>query len=228
VSQAIKDSSMSNLLTETQSADIAGVSLDTIKKYCEIGLLNPIKNNEGSYFKEDEIRSLFYTKKAFLNPILQTQQSTTPSPTPTTNNFQTKEDLQPISLKEILEETPEIKTEVTSTPIVESISSTPPVSSIVASSQEQISPSTANQDAAIHTATIDVENINLKQQVEILKEERDWLRRRVEQLELRSEREQMLLLSESETVRRLVNKNEKKIWSLPFFNWFSEVDQHKK
>lgn len=46
----------------------------------------------------------------------------------------------------------------------------------------------------------------LREQLEMVKEERDWLRTRLERLEARSEREQMLLLSESETVRSLISQ----------------------
>ena len=56
----------------------------------------------------------------------------------------------------------------------------------------------------------------LREQIELLREERDWLRRRIEQLELRGEREQMLLLSEKDTVRRLVDGTVSRRWSLPF------------
>lgn len=57
----------------------------------------------------------------------------------------------------------------------------------------------------------------LREQLEMVKEERDWLRTRLERLEARSEREQMLLLSESETVRSLISqRNDKKrsFWNI--------------
>lgn len=76
-------------------------------------------------------------------------------------------------------------------------------------------------------------NKSLRQQVEMLQEERDWLRQRVERLEQRSEREQMLLLSENETVRRLISSREqhadrRSIWrfALPWFG-FSDDKQQK-
>ncbi len=66
-------------------------------------------------------------------------------------------------------------------------------------------------------------NRGLREQLEMLRSERDWLRDRVEKLESRSEREQMLLLSESETVRRLVTNSSanRSFWAraLP---WFSD------
>ncbi len=52
-------------------------------------------------------------------------------------------------------------------------------------------------------------NKRLRAEIQELKEERVWLRSRLEKLEARSEREQMLLLYESETVRTLVNAQTK-------------------
>ncbi len=62
-------------------------------------------------------------------------------------------------------------------------------------------------------------NKSLREQIQILREERDWLRERIEKLEARSEREQMLLLSESENVRSLISTNNKPFWqrALPWF-----------
>ena len=62
-------------------------------------------------------------------------------------------------------------------------------------------------------------NQNLREQIEILKEERNWLRQRLEKLETRSEREQMLLLAESETVRALVSQRQEH--TKKRVSWFS-------
>ena len=72
-------------------------------------------------------------------------------------------------------------------------------------------------------------NQTLREQIELLREERDWLRQRIEHLETRSEREQMLLLAESETVRRLV-KTESLTEKLLNFRlpWFSNPSDERK
>ncbi|HMO16914.1 MAG TPA: hypothetical protein PKA63_01085 [Oligoflexia bacterium] len=49
---------------------------------------------------------------------------------------------------------------------------------------------------------------SLKDQLEIVKDERNWLRRRIEKLEAQVEREQMILISETETVRSMVLQRE--------------------
>lgn len=62
-------------------------------------------------------------------------------------------------------------------------------------------------------------NKRLRDEIYELKKERDWLRERLEKVEARSEREQMLLLHESETVRALLNERPKRpFWTaLPWF-----------
>lgn len=71
-------------------------------------------------------------------------------------------------------------------------------------------------------ATDELLEINqlLRIQIQIMREERDWLRERVEKLEERSEREQMLLLAESQTVRSLLAKEQRQrrwAFALPWF-----------
>jgi len=63
-------------------------------------------------------------------------------------------------------------------------------------------------------AELVAENRRLREEVNELKQEREWLKERLEKLEARCERDQMLLLSESETVRRLATSDSKKsFWS---------------
>jgi DNA-binding transcriptional MerR regulator len=64
-------------------------------------------------------------------------------------------------------------------------------------------------------------NRQLRDQLRTLSSERDWLKERLEKLEERSEREQMLLLSTSQTMRDLIqNKKPENSGFLSFLNWF--------
>ena len=58
---------------------------------------------------------------------------------------------------------------------------------------------------AVRLEDLIFENRSLKDKLKNIEDERDWLRKRVEQLEERSGREQMLLLSEKETLREVLN-----------------------
>jgi hypothetical protein len=95
---------------------------------------------------------------------------------------------------------------------------------------EEIPPENAIRqvhDAELSSYDLVGSNKTLREQIEILKSERDWLRTRLEKLEERTERDQMLLLSETQTVRKLIQtgleptKSEKGIASwlraIPFF-----------
>ncbi|MBX7138950.1 MAG: hypothetical protein K1X83_13325 [Oligoflexia bacterium] len=61
-------------------------------------------------------------------------------------------------------------------------------------------------------------------QLEDLKHERDWLKTRIEKLEQKAERDQLLLLSESQTVRKLVAlQGQKKSAMRSALEWFGFV-----
>ena len=49
-----------------------------------------------------------------------------------------------------------------------------------------------------------------EREIEDLRKERDWLRTRIERLEEKSERDQLLLLAETQTIRKLVNLTHQK------------------
>ena len=90
-----------------------------------------------------------------------------------------------------------------------------------ASSEPQPQPETSQEAVTVEKLPItsSPESIeltkSLREQVKVLKEERNWLRERVEKLEARLDREQMLLMSDHEIIRSLVpqNQNKRKFWS---------------
>ncbi|MCC6953574.1 MAG: hypothetical protein IT290_05610 [Deltaproteobacteria bacterium] len=49
-------------------------------------------------------------------------------------------------------------------------------------------------------------NRSLREQIQMLRDEREWLRQRVEKFETRTERDQMLLISENDTVKTLIQQ----------------------
>lgn len=68
----------------------------------------------------------------------------------------------------------------------------------------------------------------LREQLDEIKRERDWLRDRVEKLETHSERDQMLLLAESETVRRLINQQKRKSFWAFALPWLGADDAKRR
>ena len=229
------------LLTEEQSAEIAGVSIDTLKQYKDFGLLEPVWREGVILFKESEIRTLFYTSeqgfrsreqghnpKSVSSPEAQTTSldSQKQSPDANSSNFAAestatiKADIlssSPITLDKVLEETPK-----ETAGIVESLADTASATIPPETGAPRLAKAADEQQSASISADSELLDLNriLREQIQILREERDWLRARVEKLEARSEREQMLILAESENVRSLIGqKRQKSIWrlALPWF-----------
>ena len=50
------------LLSEEESARVAEVTIETIRKYRDCGLLDPVLKDNETFFQELDIRTLFYTK----------------------------------------------------------------------------------------------------------------------------------------------------------------------
>ena len=177
-------SSSIRLLTEEQSAKIAEVSVDTIRKYRDCGLLDPIVKDNRTFFQELDIRTLFYAKFKERERVFEPPAEPVP----------------------IVEPAPEATPEPA--PVLEAIHAEP-VEEIPAIPAVEVVGQTNDLPAAGELVEI---NKSLRDQIQILREERDWLRERIEKLEARSEREQMLLLSESENVRKLINTTRKGFW----------------
>ncbi len=184
-----------NLLTEQQSSEMAGVSLETIKMYANCGLLPVTKKDNQNFFKEIDIKTLFYSQlqdnketkvepESASFPEQHARATTTTEPEP-----------------EKKAEAPKIETfEASCDTTIETTKEEP----------QQLTLNTIRADKYFPT-TVELLEINksLRDQIQILREERDWLRERIEKLESRSEREQMLMLSESENLRSMINLNKK-------------------
>jgi hypothetical protein len=196
----------SRLLTEAESASLAGVTLETIRQYGDFGLLQPIVRDEQVFFQESEIRSLFYTRAPRAAQI--TPQEQEPSPNKTTLEAEQNAET-------------ESNAAAQNTHSAQSGNGQQPVSSAAPDSPGQtdaqpkdaVQPQLQTHEAQASSPSAELAQLNetnrsLREQVEILREERNWLRERIEKLESRSEREQMLLMSESETVRNLIRNKE--------------------
>jgi len=261
-------------LTEEESAQIAEVSIDTIRKYRDCGLLDPIIKDNSTFFQELDIRTLFYAKfkereqrtdsantrtiDIALSPTPPVTTTTVSLTTPVSEAVDTSQlesaakaeadsqikngsDAAPprnqsIELTQPLPERSEEKAQ--DDPFVIELGSEselrshsepimPPEGGFMRSPETQESPISSRESAtqgsgsALPAANELLEiNKSLREQIQILRDERDWLRERIEKLESRSEREQMLLLSESENVRKLISSSKKSFWqrALPWLN----------
>ena len=273
------------LLTEEESAQIAEVSIDTIRKYRDCGLLDPIVKDNSTFFQELDIRTLFYAKfkereqraepepshrtidiaLASVPPVVPPVTTTTVSlTTPVSEAVNTAElesaakaEADAAELKaaasqaEVRRQEGAPQTDSGSTaqtmsqpttqtwgdePFVIELGSESELrnhSEPIAAPDGGFEQSSGAEKGPISGAKNDLTgsslpaanelleiNKSLREQIHILRDERDWLRERVEKLESRSEREQMLLMSESENVRKLINSSKKSFWqrALPWLN----------
>lgn len=201
------------LLTEEESASIAEVTIDTIRKYRDCGLLDPIVKENQTFFQELDIRTLFYTKFKDHNPLFAIKtkppeaaaQPETVSPSPAAETpYEEK-----VVVEAPAEPSPEAANEAVTPEFVESSGPTKKLEENLAS-------------ALPPSAEMIELNKSLRLQIQILREERDWLRERIERLEARSEREQMLLLSQNENVRNLIKTTSKKGFWAKALPWLAE------
>ena len=198
----------SNLLSAEESANIAGVSKETIEQYVSYGLLEPIVHNNEAKFRESDIRSLFYTRVS--KPKTEPAKKHSPMPI---------DDEEVPSLSQILSETT-AESEKIAPSDDEAIEEKSALSEedSTAGKNESLNSKIEKQEVPDSTVNPDKDLLSsLNAQIELLREERDWLRERVERLETRADREQMLLLSESETVRSLLRSTEVRAKPEPFW-----------
>ncbi len=235
----MSESNQCRFLTCKEAALSASVGEETILKYKELGLLRSFRVNGQEQYREDEIKLIFNSKKKFQakqnSPHVQTEKIKLTSQ----NAQQPSEELPTLSeilAGEILARetlTSEILTEdrlaenssqhITTKEQVDNSKQLP-------NDDQQASYPTEfvkNRENTQESAVFDIPSIelleltrSLKDQLEMIKEERNWLRRRVEKLESSIEREQMLAISKTETIRNLIDhtKTQKKSWSF-FLPW---------
>jgi DNA-binding transcriptional MerR regulator len=202
-----------NLLTINEAAGLSGVSMDTIRRYRDLGLLRKYEKDGAEHFSEEDIKLLFNAKIKKVTDSALSGDST--------ENTAEKEALP--RLQDIIRE-------------AEGSSGKPLTAETISKSKRTHKENTIHLDTPIDTAgqdstyhhhqehlresedrISDISSIELlelsrtlKDQLEIVKEERNWLRKRIEKLESLTERDQMLRMSESETIRSLISQREEK------------------
>jgi hypothetical protein len=177
---------MRQYFTELEAAEAAGVSLDTIKEFITLGVL---KLNPA-----DAVYSQNYLTQADLIA-----------------SFHSLKDLGvTVEIPKPPQEKP--------TAVAEAADPEPVAEQVEVTTSPASSVETDHGSTFIEHRSFELLDLNkaLKDQIEILKQERDWLRTRVEKLEIRTERDQLLLMSETKTVQSLLphHTERKGFWSL--------------
>ncbi len=214
----MNDENQSRFLNLDEAASNANVGQETILKYKDLGLLQAFRINGQEQFREDEIRLVFNSrKKSLLNQTKKTDEinseaakNSQPKIVKTESNRTppNHEDELP-TLNDILKDNVEIETvsqsnDSSATSFEDNTWENSP-------SDHNVFKSNVDSGNSHHFDIPSIELLeltrSLKDQLETIREERNWLRRRVEKLESTIEREQMITISKDETLRNLIEQH---------------------
>ncbi len=220
---------MSNksFLTEPEAATFSGVSVQTLSRFAEAGYLTVETSSEGERsYSRDDITSVFGISEGSLArkveeshdaPEVVSSQSSViqfPSKKEDADIIQKPapvEQVESESFEEGLEEPvqgQDIQAEKNAT------GDTPVLDGELARMQNIID---------IQEKILDMRDEQLKE----VRKERDWLRERVERLEQKAERDQLLLLAETQTLRQLIT-HEKRSPVRATLEWLGFVEPQKE
>ena len=194
------------LLSEDQAAALARVSPSTLARYAEAGYFQVEQTSGERLYSRRALSAVF----GITIPV-DTESSTTsvrenviPFPTPT-NRGDVAENQSTVAVSDAVE-VPDALSECTSEPSPESpIEDPAPLE--VGDLSIEASPTESESPVSDFTNIIKMHADILSRQereIEDLRSERDWLRKRVENLEQKAERDQVLLMSEAQTVKQLI------------------------
>lgn len=194
-------------MSESESTRFAGVTLDTLRQYERFGLLQSVRKDNEVFYRENDLRTVFGVNESSRSPESNSEQPLTqPNVAQAPQQFPNPEP-------------PRTEGNPIHTATVEP-ERVPPAAAQSQFEQtqgqdfHQFRPQNPTFDSGVtysHPQSPGVfemleSNKTLREQIQILKDERDWLRKRVEKLETRTERDQMLLIAENETVKGLMHQ----------------------
>lgn len=218
---------MQDYISEREAANVAGVSVATLNRFVETGYLQLEVDNDGvRLFSKNELQRLFNV----------TQLS--PARSYDSENF--------VSSNNIQAQTVESETQDKSAQLHSDQSSQtnpPQTNQATETSQneqsQKISLSEAapnsEQSKAINYLEQEVSKFKRiselqerildirEQQIQDLKSESNWLRQRIEKLEEKSSREQLILMANTETVRNLLLEHKRKSTLRAALEWFNII-----
>jgi len=206
------------LLSESESAVRAGVSIATLKQFVQFGFLSAVERDGSMYFKEPDIRSVFATDfVGYDSEASGTQSGSNSRSTDHSTGHSATYSNGPAFNDNLTNGEAQTQT----TKPVESIAG-----DVVHADETTLSVQT--DDSVVSQYELIAMNRRLREEIRMLRDERDWLRTRLEKLEFRSERDQMLLLSESQTIKSLVTRPERRgFWQTLALPWFSAPPEQR-
>jgi hypothetical protein len=196
-----------DFISETEAVNVAGVSAKTLQRFTDAGYLHVEVEPDGlRLYSRVEINEIFGIHQGKTSTS-ETQESEIVTPVELTRS-------QPSSEAAAGENSATLNT-------VQAEVDDQPASYYSAADSETPYASEPGRavDSDLHQEVARLRNlVNLQERILDMKEsevsdlraQRDWLQRRVEKLEEKGDRDQILLLSETQTIRRLVTMQENK------------------
>lgn len=239
-------SSLQRMLTEPESASYAGVSVETLRGFVDAGVLQTTNSDSGKLYRESDLRTVFQISG---NAPESTPETTTASSVSRGSNSQLAAPAAPdnVALSESACAVPTsaVSTSAVSTSAVPTSDLPPLIAPEPANTDEtpysspdlpkEVSSGLIASDRALRVdrslVTVEHEarlippydliesNRGLRAQIEVLCEERDWLRTRLENLEESRTRDQRILLTEAESLKEMITAQARKKSFWGFLPW---------
>jgi DNA-binding transcriptional MerR regulator len=186
-----------------QSALLAKVTPETILQYEKFGLLSSKLEGDKKFYSKRDLSSVFRsTMSSSSGSYVSGSENSAQTKIQTTEKSVASEQINPTQSQPQMNS---LKAETSTEKSIPEQSASSLNSQIETSFQSNSGTTSSAPSARIESSYELLQLMgSLKDQIQMLKDERDWLRTRVEKLETRSSRDQVLLLSESRTVRSLV------------------------
>ena len=190
----------SDLISEKEAAEIAGISLNTLLRFVEAGYLQSTSNSgESKMFSKAELQTLFgitpereeQEKKLREKVEVSKVEKTTQSPTPSTNTNQTNQSPHQNPTSSVTKPSPI------------------PTATIATAQNSDTDRKTERLSSEVYRlqTIIDLQERLLDQkdnEIKLLKEEGSWLKERIEKLEDKGDRDQILLMTKTQMITKLM------------------------
>lgn len=206
-----------DFVTESEAAAYAGVSVATLNRFAEAGYLQIEQNaGEGRLYSQSELASVFGLSCFSAMPRRTAQGSgngVRAAPKPEKNSRPSAAAAQSSSaLHEQIEKSIVAGSDGEAAAGPDTSNEEVPTLSNLIQDSPPDRPEESGEVACLQrTLELQQKLLELKEaEVKDLQDQRQWLRTRLERLEEKAERDQLLLLSETQTIRKLINLEEQR------------------
>lgn len=218
------------LISENQAAKEAGVSAKTLARFSEAGYLTVEVRGDGSrMYSRSQINDIFGTFQAAPS-VVSSAQATTAQPAQTASVEMACKSTQTTFRPDPDASGSTYYSPVQETPIVERVT----VEAVTSATAQPLPTETIEETVKLKEEAQRLRNlVNLQERIldmkdaelQDLRSQRDWLRTRVEKLEEKGDRDQVLLLSETQAIRQLIGVQQRPRSSMrTLLEWFGLGD----